>query len=263
MYTCFMQLYVRIFATPRLVHWNNFLVTLGLHGLGIDNYQNDLVSGERYILQKFLGGKMNPIFIDVGAHVGDSAILAKQMCQSARIYSFEPNPTTYKILSKEGKKHGFKTYNAGVGSKSGKMTLYDSRAGDGSPFASLYPSVIQNIHQQKLIRHSVAMTTIDIFYKRYLKSKQVTLLKVDVEGYELEVLKGAKNTVKSGKISAIQFEFNKMNVESRVFFQDFVELLPDWDFYRLLPHGTIKISSQSLLGSEIFGYQNILAVKKI
>jgi hypothetical protein len=49
-----------------------------------------------------------------------------------------------------------------------------------------------------------------------------------------------------------------MNVISRMFFRDFRALLPEYNFFRLLPHGRIGLDD-SALGTELFAYQNIVA----
>lgn len=50
-----------------------------------------------------------------------------------------------------------------------------------------------------------------------------------------------------------------MNVASRVFLKDFFGLLPDYNFYRLLPHGMIRLSYNAY--HEIFKFQNIVAIR--
>jgi hypothetical protein len=87
------------------------------------------------------------------------------------------------------------------------------------------------------------------------------LLKIDVEGAELEVLKGAVGAIKAGKIDVIQFEFNEMNVVSRVFFRDFWHVLDGYSFYRLLPFGLFPIRNYRTFFCELFAFQNIVAVR--
>ena len=52
---------------------------------------------------------------------------------------------------------------------------------------------------------------------------QIDLLKIDVEGHELDVLSGAHHSL-TGKIRCIQFEFGMANLNSRVFFADLFEI---------------------------------------
>ena len=86
-------------------------------------------------------------------------------------------------------------------------------------------------------------------------------LKIDVEGFELEVLRGAQRMLSEGRIVAIQFEFNEMNVVGRVFVGDFFHLLgPTYTLYRLLPHGLMPIIGQNHWWNEQFIYQNLFAL---
>ena len=87
----------------------------------------------------------------------------------------------------------------------------------------------------------------------------VDFLKIDVEGHELAVLRGAERMLGAGSIRLIQFEFNEMNVVSRTFLRDFRLLLPNYTMYRLLPKGLLPLGEVPVL-TELFAYQNILAV---
>ena len=86
--------------------------------------------------------------------------------------------------------------------------------------------------------------------------------KIDVEGNEFSVLRGMKMALLSGKVNAIHFEFNEMNVMSRIFFKDFYDFLTDYQFYRMLQDGLVEIGEYNPLFCEIFAYQNIVAIKK-
>ena len=60
----------------------------------------------------------------------------------------------------------------------------------------------------------------------------------------------------------IQFEFNEMNVASRVFFRDFWLMLPNYEFYRLMVDGMIRIDKYDPIYCEIFAFQNIVAFRR-
>lgn len=89
----------------------------------------------------------------------------------------------------------------------------------------------------------------------------IDLLKIDAEGNELEILKGSSNLLKEGRIGYIFFEFNEMNIISRVFFRDFYKLLSNYEIYRLLPKGLILLKDCPV-ETELFAFQNILAMNK-
>jgi FkbM family methyltransferase len=230
--------------------------------MGINNYQSDYLTGEKYVLEHYLKNISKPLIIDIGAHIGDSAILVKTINSRSRVYSFEPNPSTYMELSRNSRKYRFHAYNFALGDKEGTMTLYDTANGYSSPFASVYKSVVETVHHTKTNKYKIKITTLDKFYENNLTGQSIDLLKIDVEGYEYKVLLGAKKLIGSGKVNLIQFEFNIMNRHSKIFFLDFEKLLKGYTLYRLLPHGLLPINSDSLLYSEIFMFQNILAIRK-
>ena len=91
---------------------------------------------------------------------------------------------------------------------------------------------------------------------------KIDLLKIDTEGHELAVLQGAKQLLERGAIDVIQFEFNEMNVISRVYMRDFMQLLADFRFFRLLPTGAMPMDAYDPRVMEIFAFQNIACVRR-
>jgi len=70
--------------------------------------------------------------------------------------------------------------------------------------------------------------------------------------------------LEEGKINAIHFGFNEMNITSKTTFKDFGELLNGkYNFYRILPYGNLlPIRNCSPISCEINHYQNIVCLKK-
>jgi hypothetical protein len=67
-------------------------------------------------------------------------------------------------------------------------------------------------------------------------------VKLDVEGHELHILRGATRMLAEGRIAAIQFEFGGANIDSRSFMRDFFDLLtPQYAIHRVLQHGLYPI----------------------
>jgi hypothetical protein len=90
----------------------------------------------------------------------------------------------------------------------------------------------------------------------------ISLLKLDVEGHEFRVLKGAENLVSSSSIDLIQFEFGGCNIDSRTYFQDFFYLLnPCYKIYRILKDGIIAIEDYKET-CEVFTTTNYLAISR-
>jgi len=104
------------------------------------------------------------------------------------------------------------------------------------------------------------MDTIDNFCASK-NIENIDFLKMDVEGHELSVLKGAVSLLLTDSIKVIQFEFNLHNVYAHVFLRDFYLVLHNFEFYRLSQNGLIALGGYSTF-NEIFVLQNIVAIRK-
>ena len=248
-----------IFVRKRLYRLNRVLYQLALRGIGILNFEDSKVSGERTFLQTLLQHRRGLIVLDVGANVGEYSNSVARLDGSAKIYAFEPHPTTFTHLALAAKANRYSAINAAVGEQEGCLTLFDYATHDGSQHASLYRSVIEEIHGAVSTGVQVDVLTVDGFMRAHGVGA-IGLLKIDTEGHEYQVLKGAMNALCDGGIEVIHFEFNEMNVISRVFMKDFFDLLKSYRLYRMFPDGLVELVKYSAITSEIFAYQNIVAV---
>lgn len=248
-----------MFGRPSFYKLNKSMYSLALRGMGVLNYQNPHISGEAEFLSSYLKGG-NGILIDVGANRGDYTKLALECNSNLDVYAFEPHPITFKNLSKFlGVHKNVTLINKGVSDKPGRLKIYDYADNDGSTHASIFEGVIKDIHRaSRVSAHEVEVTSLDNFAEEY-GINSIFLLKIDTEGNELNVLKGAGRLLEKKAIKAIHFEFNEMNIVSRVFFKDILSLLRGYRAYRLLPHGMVELEPYSPLSCEIFAYQNIVA----
>lgn len=258
----FLNLYRFFFARRFLYRFHELLYNLGLRGMGVLNFESDKLSGEDYFVRNFVSKIKIGVILDVGANTGKYSKLIRYSNANVSIFAFEPHPKTYLNLVETVKDMDVKTFNLGVGISEGVLNLYDYANEDGSSHASLYRDVIEHIHHGQSVAHEVDVVSLDNFASEH-NIEQVGLLKIDTEGHELEVLKGFEKHIRSGKVDLIHFEFNEMNIVSRVCFRDFWEFLPEFDFFRMLPDGLVPIKTYKPLYSEIFAYQNIVARLKI
>ncbi len=241
----------------------NFLM-LAYQNMGILKYKNNFVSGEHFVISNILEKnlkKENPIFFDVGANIGEYSKELRQQFTKATIYAFEPNINTYKLLSANLLAFNIKCFNIGLSSKAAKEKIYTYATEQTSGHASIYQDVLTTLHGAKdILEIEFMMDTIDS-YCNTNKIDSIDFLKIDTEGHELEVLKGASEMIKHNKINIIQFEFNEMNIISRVFLKDFYQLLSSYDIYRLDSNKLIPLGEYNSI-NEIFKFQNLLAVNK-
>lgn len=255
-------LYVWVFARVSFYKFNKLIYILSLRALGILNFETDKQSGEKYFIEHHVSQIRSGVVFDVGANVGNYSKLIRSCNSNVEIFCFEPHPVNFNKLQINTSKLNVHLFNVGVGDTVGKMELFDYADNDGSSHASLYKDVFEKLHKQKTVEHEVEIITLDEFSNQH-EIDQVILLKIDTEGHELAVLKGFEKLIRAGRVDLIHFEFNEMNVYSRVFFKDFWDFLPDYDFYRMLPDGLVPIKKYSPVSCEIFAYQNIVAKLKL
>ena len=235
---------------------------MGLKGMGILNYQSSYLSGEKHFINKLKRIKGNKIIFDVGANVGNYSKLILKKIKDVSIYAIEPNSISFMKLDKNILSKQVSKYNFGFSDHSGASLMYDDKNNPGSSHASLHSGVFTDLESKPFTEQTIQLTTIDQFVEDNKISK-ITLLKIDTEGNEYNVLKGADETLKKGIIDIIQFEFTEMNLFSRHFFNDFYELLiKDYKIYRLLPNSFLEIKNYHPPVCELFAFQNLIAIKR-
>lgn len=233
---------------------------LAYNKIGVLNYQNTTLSGEKYALTNVIKPSLSKykrelIVFDVGANLGSYTKLLNNVFGSGvNIFSFEPNPHSYKDLIKINPN----SYNIALGNESGKLKMYgyedDLRS---SRFTSTKNFLNKGKEQYSEI---VEVTTLSKFVKEN-EITHIDFLKIDTEGNDYDVLKGIEYEL-LGSIPFIQFEINQAILEKRILVKDFYELLSEqFDLYRMNTEGLINIS-EYFYGNEIFLYQNILAINK-
>ncbi len=160
--------------------------------------KQDLATYENAIFRLFKP-KERDNFIDVGAHVGRYSIMAaKRIGSLGRVIAIEAHPETFELLNKNIKLNGLAnvtTINAVATSEKGKVKLFLPGQDSG---LTVYNTIMINRAKPTENFLEVEANTLDNILSEY-SMHRVNYLKIDVEGAELEVLKGAVNTLSSNK----------------------------------------------------------------
>ena len=238
---------------------------------GILKYR-DHESGEKWfihrVLPRILSDIEEPVILDIGANIGDYSIALASAFPTCRCYAFEPNPITFKQLSLNiNGATNILPLNYGAGSQKEHIKLFVYKTDFSTCHASIYRDVFKQCHMQdeaNIEEISCIVEKIDdLLDSSIVPEAVINFIKIDTEGHELQGLKGAICTIKTRGVRAVQFEFNEMNVISRVFLKDFYDLLGDeWSFFRLDTQKLISLGSQYDTANEIFKFQNIIAIRK-
>lgn len=153
----------------------------------------------------FLGLRGSAILtvVDIGANKGQFAREALRAFPAAHLHCFEPLPTPFRLLHEWASCHEstrISTYQTAVGDRSDLVEMYEHV--DHSPPSSLLErtELSTSIFPQTLrcAPQTVSLTTLD----HWMSSEAPTLsrpilLKIDVQGYEMRVLRGASSLLKN------------------------------------------------------------------
>lgn len=153
--------------------------------------------------------KTGDVFVDVGANIGYETIYASHIVgESGLVYSFEPLKNLASQIMESiqiNKIKNITLINKALSDQAGKAFIYlnDEDAG----LTSLETKDLANKKTE------ITLSTMDEELKNI--KKRVSFIKVDVEGHELEVLKGAKSIIEKNN-PYIVFEFNPHIYEKKL-----------------------------------------------
>lgn len=262
--TSLYKIFFKVLSKVSSQHVWEKIFEYSLKQMNLDNDGSFNQSGElfvaRHIQNKLEKEALITIF-DVGANSGNySKALSTIFNANAKIYSFEPSKKTYSLLLETTKNiRNIIPNNFGFSDKKSNQLLFTNS--EGSSLASLYQRDLDHFGIQMNKTEEIILTTIDSYcYENQIE--RINFLKLDIEGHELNALRGANKMMDDKKIDFIQFEFGGCNIGSRTYFQDFYKLLKDnFKIYRILKNGIHEIKTYKET-CEIFMNSNYLAVRK-
>ncbi len=140
-----------------------------------------------YITKLFRGGinLMNKVVLDIGANIGNHSIYFAKECLAGKVISFEPIEQTFKILQKNIKLNELQDiiipYNFGIGEEQSYASASDYDLTN-----------IGGITLQNTSNGNIKIFSID----ELNLNENISLIKIDVEGFEEKVIKGSLKTIK-------------------------------------------------------------------
>jgi FkbM family methyltransferase len=208
--------------------------------MGIGSGAHAGSSGEAGVLRGLSRCGQSPLVVfDVGANQGQFLELAIRETDPSRtaIHCFEPAQAAFSALNHSyGDRPGVYLNNVALGETKKEATLYYDTPGSG--LASLTKRRLDHLGIDHGLHESVAIDTIDA-YCEARGIEAIDLLKIDVEGNELDVLRGATKMLANKAIHAVTFEFGGCNIDTRTFLQDYWYFFLDngMRLFRVTPTG--------------------------
>jgi FkbM family methyltransferase len=231
-----LALAVRQATTELIAH----RITVG----GLDHERN----GEAWFMRQMATDCRT--FVDVGANVGAWTRLMLTAAPQAAGVLFEPsNDALSRLRAGFGDDDRVRIVAAAVSDAPGTLTFYEEReAGETS-------SLLAGHSQSTALARTVEVVTLDQELSR-LEIDHVDLLKIDAEGFDLNVLRGARDSLAAGRIEALQFEYNAPWALAGATLAAASALLRDCGFELFaLREGQLRTVDPARIG-ELFAYAN-------
>lgn len=152
--------------------------------------------------------------LDVGANVGDFAKLARAVLPDTTIYSLEPLPDCFDVMKNAlpGDTRFF-PINIAAGSREDTLQFFRSHHTPSSSFLQMEDAhktaFPESKEGQSTVPLDVKVNTLDNIFSDKVLEKNI-LLKIDVQGFELEVIKGATTVLSLCSIVIIEMSFVKL-----------------------------------------------------
>ena len=183
------------------------------------------------------------VFYDIGANIGLYALYGYYLKPQSRIICFEPNSHAYQCLKQTVESlpnpHRIEIHKKAIGETDGEENLYVSSTCDGGH------SLFVNAHDKSQERfEKICMINLD----RFAREKSLPLphvVKIDVEGYELGVLKGMRETIEKAKPSLL-IECNRNEMAKREGVWPFLAALEPLGLFAQIPGESPRLTMEEL-----------------
>ena len=255
------KLYVLIFSRKKLQFINDVFLSLTLDAKGFKNYGDFNRTGEKKFI-RLIKDEIN-LSLDIGANVGNYTKLILQET-SSKVISFEPLPDAYRELEdlKKEFRERLEIFNIAISNENKKQELYFGNK--KSEKASLMKNLekLSFVKETNINKISVEVKKLDDL-KDILNNEIIDFIKIDTEGYEFEVLDGAKNLLKEHQPKFIQIEFNWHQLLKGQTLYKLSSMIDFSDIFRILPNGNGLIQiDPSRPENNIYHLSNYVFIRK-
>ena len=170
--------------------------------------------------------------IDIGAHIGKYSIIQRKKYPNAIIYAFEPLHDAYfQLISHFEDDPNFFAKNVALGNENKTIDFIKSSRKSSSSVLHLAESHKSAFPDSaKETTQKIKMMRLDDYFLRGKKSiKDNLIIKIDVQGYEYEVLLGGKQTIQKATTIICEVSFYELYINQKLF-KDVLDLLTNYGF---------------------------------
>jgi len=233
--------------------------------MGIGSGADVNTSGEEILIKKLLELKLPEVVVfDVGANTGEFSemiIASLDNKLNFQLHLFEPSQFSFKKLTERiTPSQKIILNNFALGKKEETAELFYEKEGSG--FASLTKRRLEHFDINFNKSERIQIKTVDS-YCTLKDIKNIDLLKIDVEGHELDVLEGSAKMFEKNVVRMVSFEFGGCNIDTRTYYQDFFYFFKDqkMDIHRIIPSGKLIPMNDYREIQEQFRTTNFLAIR--
>lgn len=209
---------------------------------GIGAGANFEISGERFLIKSVVNSPRDSpcVVFDVGANVGEfsTEVLHRRGSGKLELHAFEPtNGAFAQLRAALAPRAGLYLNQCALGQRRGEVPIYFDAPASG--LASLTRRNLSFRDMEMSHQETVRVRTLDDYCDE-MRVAGMDLLKIDVEGHELDVLLGAEMMLQKRAIRRVMWEFGGANLDTRTNFRDFWQVFGNYGFgkiYRLVPPG--------------------------
>jgi FkbM family methyltransferase len=201
-----------------------------------------LLTWPKFSLESFLvvsrlakQGVLPKTVIDVGANAGQFATAAAKLWPDARIYSFEPDPAVAEVLKKNARNlNQITVFPHALGDSVGAIDFHVNTLNQASSILK-QSKVRREIFPEQTVSGiiKIEIQTLDSAVSK-LQLESPVLLKIDTQGYEDRVLRGARETLKSVDFVLLEASMNSL-YDGELTFTEMVKLMDELGFSFLRP----------------------------
>ena len=178
------------------------------------------------------------LVFDVGANIGDFSRLVQRASPTTKIIAFEPQPKTYDHVTAQISGPDIQIEPLALSDFIGEAELFDTASAEWTSVASLNRESVE-AYVGDVRSFTTKVTTVDAYCAEH-GIESIDLLKIDAEGHDLHVMRGAREMRDKGAIRALSFEFTGACFDTKVAFKDILTELSDFDVYRILANGSLS-----------------------